>query len=264
MSILGRSGIYEIQNTLNGKRYVGSAVSVRRRLTYHKSLLNTNKHFNVKLQNAFNKYGKDNFVFNLMFPCLKEQLISYEQQCIDGFDTVNEGYNIRPIANSTLGMKLSEEHKRKIGLAGKGRKGGGGWKHTEEWKKGMSARMRGNTWSFGNKNSSGHKVSDELKEHFRRLKLGKPNSEESKLKASLRLKGRKWSDAQRENSKNRVCSDETRLKISAVNKGRKHSEEAKLHMSLAAKNRVKRWKGEIPYGKHLKSGVGSGTSIPAQ
>ena len=55
------SGIYKIVNKVNGKYYVGSSNDVLKTRFYeHKRLLTKNKHFNVKLQNAWNKYGESN------------------------------------------------------------------------------------------------------------------------------------------------------------------------------------------------------------
>lgn len=56
-------GIYKIINVVNNKFYVGSAVNFSRRKTKHFSELRTNKHFNNKLQNSWNKHGEKAFIF---------------------------------------------------------------------------------------------------------------------------------------------------------------------------------------------------------
>jgi group I intron endonuclease len=56
-------GIYKIINIVNNKFYVGSAVNFSRRKTRHFSELRTNKHFNNKLQNSWNKHGEKAFIF---------------------------------------------------------------------------------------------------------------------------------------------------------------------------------------------------------
>lgn len=57
-------GIYKIINIKNGKSYVGSTSRIfGERWCQHKTELNNNKHSNCYLQNAWNKYGKENFVF---------------------------------------------------------------------------------------------------------------------------------------------------------------------------------------------------------
>lgn len=50
------SGIYEIINKVNGKRYIGSAKKFIARWNNHINLLRKNKHHNSHFQNSFNKY----------------------------------------------------------------------------------------------------------------------------------------------------------------------------------------------------------------
>ena len=61
-----KSGIYSILNTLNGKIYIGSANDIDRRLSEHLRRLRNNKHTNKKIQNSWNKYSEENFVFNII------------------------------------------------------------------------------------------------------------------------------------------------------------------------------------------------------
>jgi predicted GIY-YIG superfamily endonuclease len=49
------SGVYEIKNTLNNKRYIGSSVNIQKRWYAHKRMLNLNTHPNKHLQAAWNK-----------------------------------------------------------------------------------------------------------------------------------------------------------------------------------------------------------------
>ena len=58
-----KSGIYSIKNTINGKIYVGSSVTIYHRLISHVSYLRRGVHGNAHLQHAWNKYGKSSFVF---------------------------------------------------------------------------------------------------------------------------------------------------------------------------------------------------------
>jgi group I intron endonuclease len=60
------SATYFITNTLNQMKYVGSSVDVKQRLSGHRQLLKNNKHHNPHLQNAYNKYNKDNFTFDII------------------------------------------------------------------------------------------------------------------------------------------------------------------------------------------------------
>ena len=60
------SGIYIILNKINNKYQVGSSVKLNNRNGQHWSLLRCNKHGNPKLQNAWNKYGEENFEFHVV------------------------------------------------------------------------------------------------------------------------------------------------------------------------------------------------------
>lgn len=60
------SGIYAIVNTVNGHRYIGSAVDVQRRWDKHKAELRRGNHHSRHLQNAWNKYGECSFSFLLL------------------------------------------------------------------------------------------------------------------------------------------------------------------------------------------------------
>ena len=88
-----------------------------------------------------------------------------------------------------LGTKLSEEHKRNIGLGGRGKV------LSEESRRRMSEAHKGK------------KMSEETKEKIRRANTGRRRTEESVRAQSLTTRG-----IPRE--KGRPCSDETRRKLS--------------------------------------------------
>lgn len=63
---LDKQGLYLITNILNGKVYVGQArVNFAARYYAHNYGLTNNVHHNRHLQRAWNKYGKDAFVFSI-------------------------------------------------------------------------------------------------------------------------------------------------------------------------------------------------------
>lgn len=117
-------GIYKITNVINNKYYIGSALSIRYRLNTHKRLLRDNKHFNNHLQASYNKHGLSNFVFEQLEVTTKETMIEKEQYWIDQLDATNpkKGYNKRVIASSNLGIKASEETRKKLSIAHIGHK----------------------------------------------------------------------------------------------------------------------------------------------
>jgi group I intron endonuclease len=112
-----QSGVYLITNIINGKVYVGSAAnSLNQRLHNHKYKLGKNKHENVYLQNAVNKYGIENFTFEILEEYAKQYVISMEQWWMNMLDSFNRkrGYNLKPVAGSSLGYKFTEEQKKNI------------------------------------------------------------------------------------------------------------------------------------------------------
>lgn len=48
-------GVYILKNIRNNKVYIGGTRDLRARLATHRSLLLSNKHHSIELQNAFNK-----------------------------------------------------------------------------------------------------------------------------------------------------------------------------------------------------------------
>jgi len=103
------SGIYKIE--CKGKLYIGSAVYYEKRMSNHIATLRGQYHPNKHLQRSYNKYGKKSLVFSLVEECSKEQLIKREQFFID---VLQPAFNMQPKAGSCLGVKRSEEFKRKM------------------------------------------------------------------------------------------------------------------------------------------------------
>ena len=115
------TGIYAIENTVNGKMYVGSAANLKSRKNSHSSLLRKGTHTNEKLQRSYNKHGEEAFKIRTLLVCRREDLLFYEQLAIDKFNAVKSGYNIAPIAGSPLGVKRTPEAKANYGAASKAR-----------------------------------------------------------------------------------------------------------------------------------------------
>lgn len=133
--------IYCILNSINNKCYIGSAISAYNRKYEHFYKLKNRIHFNFHLQNAYNKYGKENFEFKIIENVEDpKDLIKREQWFIDN---LKPQYNLTNVAGSTLGYKHSSETKEKCRKRMLGNKYLLGHKHSEETKKKISKRLSG-------------------------------------------------------------------------------------------------------------------------
>ena len=92
-------GIYQIRNIVNGKLYIGSSKRLGARKRQHLSDLKCQRHPNRYLQRAYNKYGKESFVFEVIEFCSEEDRISIEQYWVDRIGTLfnKKGYNISEV-----------------------------------------------------------------------------------------------------------------------------------------------------------------------
>ena len=68
------TGIYKITCLATNKSYIGQSVSIKRRWATHKRELAKNIHYNTYLQNAYNKYGEENFTYEILELCSKDKL----------------------------------------------------------------------------------------------------------------------------------------------------------------------------------------------
>jgi selenocysteine-specific translation elongation factor len=161
-------------------------------------MLKYNKHHNKYMQNAWNKYGEENFIFEICCEMVEGSycdLIEKEQEYLDLYFENNKKilYNhnkkaiyrgnefFKKLSLRNKGRIVSAETKKKISNTLKGRP------LSEETKRKMSeARM-------------GHAVSAETREKLSKLFKGRPISEEQKKQISKTLKGRKHTKKQREN-----------------------------------------------------------------
>ena len=103
------SGIYKIVNIKNGKVYVGQTYDLTYRWLRHRSDLNTNSHYNKHLQNAWNKYGQENFRFEILERCPLDIIDEREIYWINKLDSINNGYNLCEGGLGCRGYKHTEE-----------------------------------------------------------------------------------------------------------------------------------------------------------
>lgn len=110
-------GVYLIRNVTTKQVYVGSSCDIKHRWAVHKSALRGGYHDNKYLQNSWNKYGENTFVFEVHALCELTDLLEQEQLLANDLKSANRkhGFNIGEfVASSMRGRKHSEETKTKI------------------------------------------------------------------------------------------------------------------------------------------------------
>jgi len=152
--------IYEIRNLVNNKRYIGqSSQKDRQRLWEHKTYLKKGTHQNLHLQRAWNRYGEENFVMNILQECSSlDELNKLETHYVNLYQSLDRrfGYNIRGpgdnkfmpketrlrVSQSKLGVSVhTPESIEKIRQSSKNRV------HSQESRKKRSEKLKGYTWS---------------------------------------------------------------------------------------------------------------------
>lgn len=217
-----KSGIYMIE--IGSIYYVGSTKNFEKRFIRHLKGLNSDRHHNIILQRAFNKYKPQRIEMKILeaLPYERNIIITREQFYIDSYrkefkgrccnisdasfgDTRTHHPNIELINEKTsntirknMEMMTPEERKQKFGLSGS-KNGMYGKKHSDEVKLKLSIAASQNT---GDKNPF----------------YGKSHTPETKQKLSNGA-------SQRTGNKNsfygKSHTTETKEKISKSNKDRK-------------------------------------------
>lgn len=131
------SGIYQIRHIPSGNLYIGSAAKFRTRWNAHRRLLRMGSHHSPRLQRAWNRDGEGAFLFEIIFECDRDELISLEQAEIN---KKSPAYNVCKVAGSTAGRVLSIESREKIAAKQIGRKHG---ERSKEWREALSTSLSG-------------------------------------------------------------------------------------------------------------------------
>lgn len=143
-------GIYKITNLINGKIYIGRSSDLKARKSKHKTKKN-----NTMISRAIQKYGHENFTFDVIEYCNLDMLVEREQYYLDLLNPFgNNGYNLLKDSNF------------------------GGWtgqNHTDESKKKMSEKKK--NYVPWNKGKTGVQIcSDETRSKFSEQRRGENNS----------------------------------------------------------------------------------------
>ena len=108
---LHMTGIYKIENKLNGKVYIGQALDIELRWEQHKdALINSNKSWYPIAREESNTI--DDFDFSILQTCKPEELDEIETYWVKKYNSFQEGYN-----KTRDGSYIIEQHKDIIDLS---------------------------------------------------------------------------------------------------------------------------------------------------
>jgi len=135
------SGIYKIESISTGRIYIGSAVCCHVRKRCHIRALKDGVHHSKFLQHHVNKYGVDDLIFSIV-EVVKEKpdLIKKEQYYMD---IIKPEFNMCKNAGSQLGRKQSESQKLRNAEVHRGNTYRLGMKTSEETKRRISIANKG-------------------------------------------------------------------------------------------------------------------------
>jgi group I intron endonuclease len=187
-----KAGIYQIRCLANDKVYIGSAVDLGQRWRTHRHRLRSGVHHSVRLQNAWRKYGEEQFVFEILeFVSNADDLVRIEQGWLDRLrPTGRQGYNVRTQAKSNLGVKASEETRARMSAALMGHSSCG---HTAETRAKISASRKG------------LKASPETRAKMSAMRKGRKFGKEARANMSMSAIKRKLQGPKRKAAKNQAA-----------------------------------------------------------
>lgn len=115
-------GIYIVKNIINNKVYIGSSNRIKDRIRTHKWELNKNIHHNQYLQSAWNKYGSNSFIFEILEECEVDELLLKELLYTEKYNSLstNNGYNLVLPFRVNEEQTSNQEYRNKLSVIKKG------------------------------------------------------------------------------------------------------------------------------------------------
>lgn len=227
-------GVYGIRNKINNQWYVGSAAkTIKVRWQIHQHNLREGTHHSRHLQNAWNKYGADSFECVPLENCPPEKCVEREQAYMLLYRSADQryGYNIHPEARSPLGVKRTEETRKKLSEVARNR--------SPELKARLAAVA--STPEARRRSSDLHRgkvLSAETRAKISASVLSKVDDYRAKLSAALR--GKPLSEAHKAaisaGTRGKRKNQQTRAKMSAYAKSRTPEHQAKITAGIRAAN----------------------------
>jgi group I intron endonuclease len=157
--------VYQIVNKLNDHKYIGSTNNFNKRKSEHFRKLKKKEHHSIYLQNAFNKYGSENFKMTAIIECTLTEKLVLEQHYLTIF---KPEYNMSISATAPMqGRKHSEETLNKL--------------------KGKPGLVKEKCWMYGKK------WTPEFREKVIKIRTGQKRTEEFKETQSKNaIKNNQW------------------------------------------------------------------------
>lgn len=169
--------VYLVTNKVNNKKYVGiTKRDVKIRIKEHFSIQKSNER-NTKFTNAILKYGKENFVVQILEDNIPDELAEEKEiYYIKQYDSYKNGYNSTEGGNGTVGYIFTNEVREKMSNS---------WNRekiiTPERNKKISNALKGRKLTEEHKQKLRDNWKEYYKTHDNHFK-GKKHSEESKNK----------------------------------------------------------------------------------
>lgn len=202
----------------NGKKYVGVTKNTLEGRWKNGEGYKKQKHFYAAIQ----KYGWDNIEHESFEVESTSLMLYWERILIYHYKTIDTqyGYNKSGGGECINGFYLSDDTKEKISNTKKGTKPWNAGKHlSDETKKKVSASLKGNQRALG------HTMTDESKKRMIEKLRGQKQSEETKQKRAEKLRGQKRSEETKlkmsksmKGKNTSPCSEEQKRKISETMK----------------------------------------------
>lgn len=186
--------IYRITNCINGKTYIGQH-------KYNKTPYDDYMGSGNILKKAQKKYGIENFIKGIIIDNIEDKDVINELEifyiAFEREYNINGCYNIADGGEGFTGHR-SEETRRKIGEARKGKPSPNkGKHHSEETKRKQSIALKGRHLSEETRRKISEvkkNISEETRKKLSEVKKGKQFSEEHKmhLSESCKRRGKHW------------------------------------------------------------------------
>jgi len=245
-AVESQCGIYRIFLAGTKRSYVGQAKNIHHRWSDHERGLQRGNHHAKKLQRAWNKYGSENFKFEVLelCPCDALTLLNREQYWMDVFQAYKLGFNCSKSAGlSTLGTRHSPETRAKIGAKARGRV------LSDETKEKIRQKMKDRGFTIEHRNNLSITTKKRMLESPDRLRLAQWSSAHPQEGEANSFYGRRHSEGARQligkANQGREATPELRAtrskNASGSNNpmfGRTHSTETKEKIRQARLNRV--------------------------